>query len=209
MRLIDPLDDMLSTPAKVAILRVVTGVGAPLAGREIARRAHVWPSAASKALAELTSSGVLVCSHYGRANTYRLDDSNIPLVSSLRGLFQAEADRYRSFTGEMADQLPDAVTVALFGSEARGDARPTSDTDVLIVVPTKTETLERRILELCMGLSERHGLALSWHIADVDEVRAWAASDDPFWRNVRREGIVLYGCPLEGLQDRWQDATTT
>jgi uncharacterized protein len=200
MRLRDPLNDLLASPAKVAILRVMAAVNAPLSGREIARRAHVWPSAGLKALGELAAAGVLVCSHHGRVNTYQLERTQIPLVHKLRELFRAEADRYRELIAGISRGVPEAISVVLFGSEARGDAGPGSDTDLLIVVPKKSDRLERRVLKLCMGLAEEHGLALAWHLADLRDLRKWNATNDPFWTNVRRDGIVLYGDPLGGSE---------
>ncbi len=204
MWLVRPLDDLLSSKAKVAILRVICHANAPLSGREIARRAGVWSSAASKALGELTASGILSCRDHGRAKTYELESTDIPLVGHLRDLFMAEADRYRGFVAEVVHETPEALTVFLFGSEARSQAKPGSDTDVLIVVERKDETLEQRILDRCLDVAMRHGIALSWHVADLQDLREWEATGNAFWRNVTRDGIRLHGSSLEALRRQWQ-----
>ncbi len=205
MWLKEPLADLLSSKAKVAILRVVCHANAPLSGREIARRAGVWSSAASRALGELTASGILSCRDHGRAKTYELQNTDVPLVASLRELFTAEADRYRGFIADVVHEVPEALTVLLFGSEARKEAGPSSDTDVLIVVEQGDETLEQRIVERCLDIAMRHGIALSWHVADLHDLREWEATDNPFWRNVTQESIRLHGNSLEALRRRWQD----
>ncbi len=204
-----PLDDLLSSQAKVSILRVISEVNTQLSGREIARRAGVWPSAASKALGELTASGVLACRDHGRAKTYELDRSEVELVAQLRHLFRVEAERFRQFVVDISEGVPEALSVLLFGSEARGQAKPHSDTDVLIAVPEKTDALEERVLELCLGIATRHGLDLQWHVADLADLRDWQATDNPFWRNVQREGVVLHGLSLEALARRWRDGKTS
>jgi predicted nucleotidyltransferase len=209
MWLRDPLDDLFSSRAKVSILRVVTGVNTPLSGREIARRAGLWPASASKALGELTASGVLVCRDHGRAKAYELDHANLKSLAILQDLFRAEAERYREFIADLSGGLPEAISVVLFGSEARRDARPGSDTDVLVVVPEKTESLEQKVLSVCMGVAERQGLTLSWHVADLADLRDWLTVDDPFWRNVRVEGVILHGDTLEALERRCQDGKSS
>jgi len=196
---------MLSSKAKVAVLRVVTTVNAPLSGREIARRAGLWPASASKALGELTASGVLVCRDHGRAKAYGLDHSDVKLVAKLRDLFWSEAERYREFVSDLSSGLPEAISLLLFGSEARRDAKPGSDTDVLVVLPEKTERMEQKVLDVCMGVAERHGLSLSWHVADLADLRDWLESDAPLWRNVRGESIILHGDTPEALERRCQD----
>lgn len=204
MWLRDPLNDLLSSRAKVSILRVLSEVNAPLNGREIARRAGVWSSAASKALGELTASGVLDCRDHGRAKTYELDRTNVRLVAHLRQLFVLEAERFRQFVADMVAGVPKALSLVLFGSEARGEANPRSDTDILIIVARKTAALESRVLDLCVEVAHRHGLDLAWHVADFADLRDWDTTDNPFWRNVRREGVVLSGMSMEALERRWQ-----
>jgi predicted nucleotidyltransferase len=204
MRLTEPLDDLLSSKAKVAILRAICHANAPLSGREIARRAGVWSSAASKALGQLAASGILSCRDHGRAKTYELDNTDVPLVAKLRELFRAEADRYRGFVADVVRDVAEALTVVLFGSEARSEARPGSDTDVLIVIEQKDETLEERVLDRCLDIAMRHGIALSWHVADLHDLREWEATGDPFWRNVTQDGVRLHGSTLEALKRRWQ-----
>lgn len=209
MLLRTPLDDILSSRAKLAVLRVVSTVSAPLSGREIARRGGVWPASAQKALNELVASGVLLCRDYGRTKTYELDHTDVTLVAQLRQLFWTEADRYRQFVADIAGGLAEAMTVVLFGSEARGEAGPESDTDILVVVGEKTEVLEQRVLEVCLAAADRHGLNLAWHLADFADLKDWQTTGNPFWQNVLQDGIVLHGLPLEALEHRWQPGETS
>jgi predicted nucleotidyltransferase len=209
MWLSNPLNDLLSTKAKVSILRIVTTMNAPLSGREITRRAGLWPASAFKALSELTASGVLVRQDHGRAKTYVLDHASVRLVATLRDLFWTEAARYRDVVAELIADLPGPLSLLLFGSEATSDAKPGSDTDLLVVVPKKTESVEQKVLEVCMDVGERHGLILSWHVADLADLRDWLAVDDPFWRSVRGESILLYGDTPEALERRCQDGKSS
>lgn len=80
--------------------------------------------------------------------------------------------------------------VILYGSRARGDHRPDSDADVLVVlsgpvalerdVPTAVDALYALQLELDYPI----------HASPVDE-RAFLAQEHEIYRRARREGIPL------------------
>lgn len=209
MRLHKPLNDILSSQAKVAVLRAVLRVSSPLSGREIVRRADVAYSPGYKALQSLVASGVLSKQHHGRATTYAVRDPETPLTVALRALFAHESDRARSAAKELAEGIADARSIILYGSEARGEAKPGSDTDLLIIVDTKDADTEERIADACLGLADRHGLALSWLVVDAQQIHEWDDTDEQFWRNVVREGIRLHGDSLEALRLKWRLGRTS
>lgn len=199
MWLEDPLDDVLSSRSKVAALRVVCNVEVPLAGREIARRARLGSGHASRILRDLTASGLLLSRDQGRVNTYELADPQSQITRRLKELFAAEAERRHRVLEGLSRELPGVVSLILFGSEARGDAKPGSDADLLIVVERKTARQERQISDTCLRLATEHRLDLSWLVTDPKELRGWAAEGNDFWRNVQSEGVTLAGRPLERL----------
>lgn len=199
-----PLDDILSSPAKIAVLRAVLRVGSPLSGREIARRAGVVYNPAYNALQALVASGVLSKQDHGRVTTYSLRDPHSPLIAGLRELFDREETRTSAAVAELAEALPGIRAIVLFGSEARGQAKPGSDTDLLFIIDHLNAETTERIQEACLGLAERYGLALSWHLADLEQVRDWDATDEQFWRNVLSDGIWLHGDSLEAIRLKWR-----
>jgi len=202
MWLTTPLDDVLSSRAKVALLRVLCVAAGPLSGREVARRARVEPGHASRLLRELVASGVLLSRDLGRVRSYELAAADAPLTRQLRRLFAAEAERLRRVLQRLAADTPDLLSVVLFGSEARGEAAPGSDTDLLIVVGKRTRALENRVRDTCLRLAEEQQLALSWHLADLAELRRWERNGNPLWQSVLAEGVVLRGESLERLRRR-------
>lgn len=87
---------------------------------------------------------------------------------------------------------PDATAI-LFGSEARGDARPDSDIDVLILVDKEKISLQDRqtITFPLYDVELDTGIMIS---PKVFSKQVWEEqmSITPFYRNVMKEGILLW-----------------
>ena len=86
---------------------------------------------------------------------------------------------------------PDAEII-LFGSEARGDARPDSDIDLLVLLSGDKKSVDRE-MEICgqmMLLEIQTGIYVSpkVYLKKDWENRPFVT---PFYLNVMREGIVL------------------
>ncbi|WP_295390391.1 nucleotidyltransferase family protein [uncultured Thiodictyon sp.] len=77
----------------------------------------------------------------------------------------------------------------LYGSRARGDARPTSDYDVLIIVDEKTQVMRDRILDLQVEILDRYEALVATLLRTESE---WFGSQDsPLARNIAREAVRL------------------
>ena len=204
MWLLHPLEDILSSPAKVAILRALCRTRGPLSGRETIRRAGTTYGPGWDALQDLVASGVLIKRDLGRASAYELREPESPLILRLRELFDAEEERREQVVGELTAEIDDALTIILYGSEARGEAEAGSDTDVLIVIERRSDEIADRIDQTCLEIAEKYSLALSWHIADLDDLREWEESESDFWQNILADGVRLAGEPIERVRRRWQ-----
>ena len=85
---------------------------------------------------------------------------------------------------------PTAQTI-VYGSEARGDARPDSDIDLLILLDNNDTLTPERELDLRRPLSEleaQTGVAIN---VLVTLRNLWEKMVSPFTINVNREGVVL------------------
>lgn len=101
------------------------------------------------------------------------------------------------------DLLTDLVTriravgnplkIVLFGSHARGNPRPTSDLDILIIEESDLPRYRRaaHYLQVLVGLHPAKDVVV-WTPA---EVAAWAAVPNAFISTALREGNVLYEQP--------------
>lgn len=77
----------------------------------------------------------------------------------------------------------------LFGSRARGDARSTSDYDMLVVVDRKTPEIRARILDIEAEIIDRHEALVATLLRSEDE---WKRTRHyPLARNIERDRVAL------------------
>jgi predicted nucleotidyltransferase len=82
--------------------------------------------------------------------------------------------------------------IVLFGSRARGDARPESDYDLLIlardpITPFQRETLDNALYEIEL----RHGIVIAAIVFDRAHWETTQYHVTPLHQHIDREGIVL------------------
>lgn len=106
------------------------------------------------------------------------------MSTSVRAIVEALRHRFAELYG---DRL---VAMVLYGSQARGDAEPGSDIDVLVVLEAPVDAgLEiARTGGIVADLSLEHDQVLSCVFLDDQRFRTW---NGPLLRNVRREGIAV------------------
>ena len=78
--------------------------------------------------------------------------------------------------------------VILYGSYARGDFRPDSDIDVMILVDTDragVSPLEKKICDVTYDFNDEHGTVQS-----NTHFNYWKKAD-MFYRNVEKDGVVI------------------
>src|SRR5688572_6419879 len=79
--------------------------------------------------------------------------------------------------------------IILFGSRARGDEKPYSDYDVLLVVPERERDLMDAVHDGVMDALLATGRLVSPKVFRRRDFDRYAAIPTPFFRNVLKEGV--------------------
>ena len=100
-----PLNELLGTRANVRILRLLAEeVSGPVSAPEAAEFTGLTKAGARRALHGLVKTGFIERFGAGRAQQFRLRNSD-PLLTGLIALFQTEHNRYQSFISSLRDIL--------------------------------------------------------------------------------------------------------
>jgi predicted nucleotidyltransferase len=107
-------------------------------------------------------------------------------------LSQQESEALGEFSTRIRAALgPNLRELRLFGSKARGDARPDSDLDVLVVVAGDRVGSEDQAIDIAFDINVASDLYISPRVVTAESLA------DPVWRTtlfvqtVTREGIAL------------------
>ncbi|MBI1869978.1 MAG: nucleotidyltransferase domain-containing protein [Chlamydiae bacterium] len=82
-------------------------------------------------------------------------------------------------------------TVYLFGSRARGDERPDSDYDLLVVVPATDLKLREKLYGIAWDILLKTGRVISFKFIQKKEFDHLSKIPTPFMENLQREGIKI------------------
>lgn len=106
--------------------------------------------------------------------------------------FQAQKDPViQEFLRKIADVRPRIGQIVLFGSRARGDDKPWSDYDMLLIVDQRDPSLVNRIYDRVVEIQADTGCDLSLKIIAAAEWDRRRRLGSRFVANVLKEGIVL------------------
>ena len=193
---------IVASVPKLRLLRHLWSSGAPHTGRELARAVGLDPKSASIALRELAASGVVYRRRAGRAYLYSLNTDNYVVSEILRRIFEGEQNWLQALAAEIREAAGRHVeAIVLYGSAARGQARPESDIDLLVVTRSQVDpaVILERINSHRLRLEERYGYPLSILVMTRAELREKAQAGDRFVLDILEQGRVAAGKPLSGL----------
>lgn len=201
MDLSAPLASFMNGLDAVA-LRVVARAGAELTGRQVARLAGTGtPANVRLSLLRLVDIGLVISVPAPHATMYSANRSHI-LWSAVEVAMNARQELNRRIAAFADASAPEGVTVALYGSVARGDSTTKSDVDLLVVFPDAV-TLDGRD-EFVTGLRDSVQL---WtgndaQVYDVTETALARQREeaDPIVDSWARDGIIVFGNSVLGMR---------
>lgn len=196
MRPTHTIDEILGSRSRIAVLRVLRGVGVPLNASQIAARTKLTRPAVASVLADFAGMGIVQSSSAGRANVHTLIRDNLLVTQIIEPLFAAEEEQPEALAAQLRATFGQAAeSVVLFGSYARGDQDADSDVDVALVArdPSAKELLESAVLAHEIEFHRQFGAALSPLIYDAREAAELRSRAPGLFDSIRKDGIVLSG----------------
>ena len=85
-------------------------------------------------------------------------------------------------------------TIILYGSYARGDFKPDSDIDLMILVDLSDDEIKRKghvLSDLTFDYNFDNNLEIMPIVKNLDHFNKWIRAY-PFYNNVKKEGVELY-----------------
>ena len=99
------------------------------------------------------------------------------------------------FTKKVREILGDRLKkIILYGSYARGDFRPDSDIDIMILVDLSDDEIRSRghmLSDLTFDYNFDNDLKIMPIVKNLDHFNKWIRAY-PFYNNIKNEGVELY-----------------
>lgn len=96
----------------------------------------------------------------------------------------------REFAEKVREKVPGQTSeIYLYGSRARGDDRPDSDYDILIVVDRKSSELEDQVMDVAAELLNAYDALIAATLCPADIFERF--KEVGLFRTIQREGIRL------------------
>jgi predicted nucleotidyltransferase len=191
--------------AQGRILAVLSETTAELNLRTVARLSGVSLAQASRIMPALVQLGIVARRDVPPSALFHLVAQHVaarPLLELARARLTV-LDELGHSAGQLA---PPPASVVVYGSFARGDSRPDSDIDLLVVRShhvSEDDNGWHDDLETWRRQTQQH-TGDQVEILEVDEHDAGRhlRSRRPLWAGIRRDGIVVHGRTLDDLAGR-------
>lgn len=94
--------------------------------------------------------------------------------------------------------------VILYGSYARGDYTESSDIDIMILVDSPEDAIKqkgRMVSDITFDFNLDHDILIMPIVKNVNHFQYWLSAD-PFYKNVKSEGVEFYIASVEEAQEQ-------
>ncbi|MBC8501205.1 MAG: nucleotidyltransferase domain-containing protein [Nanoarchaeota archaeon] len=116
-----------------------------------------------------------------------------PLLKELRRMIDIEKTTAKKIARNFVERIKEEniLSAVLYGSSVRGDIKPDSDIDILIILKKHNSLLEREIFDKAGELSSKLNRTLAITIMYVQEIKKEKKSQ--FIKSVKANMEVIYG----------------
>jgi predicted nucleotidyltransferase len=83
-------------------------------------------------------------------------------------------------------------SVTLYGSQARGEAEPDSDIDLLIVLSEDSPALRQALIDLAWQVQFEYDVIISDIICSLNQFQQMQANRFPYYQSIETEGVLLW-----------------
>jgi len=203
-----PIDEIINSPSKLAILRILTSrKGFKATGREIAKLSGFSAPSTHDSLKELHARDVLTLEIIGKQHVYSLNEENRVVQKIIRPIFRVEGGLKKEIRDFLIEEIRKAgikkllASLILYGSAQSGAAQRGSDVDIAVVVlrAANVEKVTDVFLSDCVPRFKAYfGAQLDLYIKSAAEFRERLKKNKPPVSTLMRSYSVLHGKePLE------------
>jgi predicted nucleotidyltransferase len=188
--------------AQGRLLAVLLETTSPLTLRRLASLAGVSPAQASRVMPRLVELGIVDRHEVPPASQFLLVRDCV-VTRLLLGLADARSIALRQIGEAVSAISPEPVSVVAFGSFARGEADAQSDIDLAVVRTDDVDDDDEGWAE-SIDAWRRQVRTITGNDVEIIEATASEATRklrgrSELWRNIKRDGIVVYGRALDEL----------
>ncbi len=190
----------LAPTIDLQLLTILAGVSGEMSGSEISRLAPLVTSrGVFKALKRLETEGIVQVRAVSRLNFYSFNRDHVAAdaVLAAMGLRQKLFER---IAGKVRSWKIRPISLAIFGSAARGDGAPESDIDLLIIRSNKVDqespVWEKQLYELSQLIYSWSGNNASITQVNEKEIVQMIKSKKPIVKSLKTDALFLVGSNL-------------
>lgn len=189
-----PLTQLLASGGHVRVLRALVAYGAPLSVAQIAVDCGLTARGVRLVLESLVAQGMVQVIGPPRSQLYSVALLH-PMAAALKTLFDHERSRWENLQEALRQALAswhEVRSAWLYGSVARGEDRPGSDVDILLVMNERGVEASHRQRDSLQAFGDTWGLHFSAVVLTPEELAA-VDKNDAWWADVVRDAKVLKG----------------
>ena len=116
---------------------------------------------------------------------------NTSLIKELKRIINLEKITAKNIANLFIKKIKGVHSAILYGSSVKGNLKPQSDIDILIIVNKHNKTLENKMFDVAAEVSSQTNKTISVVILDLKEVTKERSSQ--FIKSIKADMEVLYG----------------